>query len=197
LAGHDRTPQGKDFAVRTNVAMITTMMTTATHRTVRMTDDRIRDEERRARRPGHRTRWPGHCAGTEATPQPRPPSSSLSPAVPLPLCPSRSLFPSLFLSLSLSFSLFLSNSVMFFHPRCGSLSLPRAVTRALFPRAAMPWSANLENPLGACVPSSLSLSLSLSLSPSFPPFPLSLCIFLSLSIFLLATQTRVSFEESK
>ena len=33
LAGHDRTPQGMDFAVRTNVAMITTMMTTATHRT--------------------------------------------------------------------------------------------------------------------------------------------------------------------
>lgn len=111
-----------------------------------MTDDRIRDGERRARRPGHRTRWPGHCAGTEATPQPRPPgtpSSSLSPAVPHPFCP------------PLSLSLFLS--VILFHPRRGSLSLPRALLARSFSRAAMPWSANLENPPGACV--SLFVSL--------------------------------------
>jgi len=34
LAGHDRTPQGKDFAVGTNVTMMTTAVTamTAMHR---------------------------------------------------------------------------------------------------------------------------------------------------------------------
>lgn len=85
-----------------------------------MTDDRIRDGERRARRPGHRTRWPGHCAGTEATLQPRPPGYSLFLA--LSCRPA----PVLFVSLSLSLS------VLLFHPRRGSLSLPRAVIRALF-----------------------------------------------------------------
>lgn len=99
LAGHDRIPRGKGFASGTDDDNDGDGGDDGDAPCrVRITDDRIRDGERRARRPGHRTRWPGHCAGTEATPQPRPPgtpSSSLSPAVPLLFYPSRSPLPSL------------------------------------------------------------------------------------------------------
>lgn len=151
--------------------------------------NRIKREESSTERPGHRTRWPGHhCAGSEATPQPRPPSwHSLRASLSLSLSTRPRLALALLRRVSLSLAFPSLCNALSTNPRRAYPATPTRYPRELFPSRSHPRaSARIwkKEPSRRRVSTSLSLPLSFSLSLSSPP---------SLRSLILAVCTHLSF----